>query len=53
MKIKMKTYHTGGKKDLAPGDIASFDDAEAKRLIEIGAAEAVDEPDDEPRGKKI
>ena len=53
MKIKLSAYYSGGKKDFTPGEIMQTDDVEAARLIELGAAVAVDEPDDEaPRGKK-
>ena len=41
MNIRFTSFHSGGPVEYVPGDIASFDDDEAKRLIEVGGARAL------------
>lgn len=37
-KIRMTSYMTGNDFAYSPGDIAEFDDKEAKRIIAVGGA---------------
>jgi hypothetical protein len=56
MKLKVLVSMAGIDVSYKPGDIVEFEDAEAHRIIEAGAAEAIEEPAEpeifKPKGRK-
>jgi len=49
-RVKLLSYLSGKDGSLAPGSIVDVDEAEAARLIELGAAVEIKEVDEEQKG---